>query len=169
MSIALCSARIEKGGGLQSLAKRTKLGHMSCKRTGFCNAILLLGIAFSSPLTALQAERSSADIERGRELFNNYCASCHGEEGKGDGPVARHLKKSPANLTLIQRPGTPFPRGRVAEIIDGEKIVSAHGTRTMPVWGPIFRGEVGYTQAQDDINTLVKYLETLQVYRTSER
>ena len=39
------------------------------------------------------------DASAGAQLYGTYCASCHGPEGKGDGPVAQTLKPPPANHT----------------------------------------------------------------------
>lgn len=67
------------------------------------------------------------------------CASCHGIEGKGDGPVAQYLKIAPADLTQISKNnGGDFPFIRVMEVIDGRGVVAGHGTRDMPVWGDRF-------------------------------
>jgi mono/diheme cytochrome c family protein len=39
-------------------------------------------------------------LSRGREIFLARCATCHGHEGRGDGPIARHLLGPPVgNLT----------------------------------------------------------------------
>ncbi|NDD63710.1 MAG: hypothetical protein EBZ36_07005, partial [Acidobacteria bacterium] len=40
-------------------------------------------------------------LERGRKLYVQYCASCHGMDAKGNGPVAAELKTAPTNLTTI--------------------------------------------------------------------
>ncbi len=37
----------------------------------------------------------------GKEMFNNYCAVCHGRHGKGDGPAAAALKVPPTDLTTL--------------------------------------------------------------------
>jgi mono/diheme cytochrome c family protein len=41
----------------------------------------------------------AASIARGTELFRINCIQCHGQAGKGDGPVSIYLKNKPANLT----------------------------------------------------------------------
>ena len=43
---------------------------------------------------------SSADVAKGKELFSQRCATCHGAEGAGDGPVAQGLpaEMKPRNL-----------------------------------------------------------------------
>jgi len=72
----------------------------------------------------------------GKELYERFCASCHGIEGRGDGPVAASLNVETPDLTLVaRRAGGTFPRESVLRIIDGRQIVGAHGARTMPVWG----------------------------------
>src|SRR5262245_1893586 len=70
-------------------------------------------------------------------MFGYYCASCHGPEGRGDGPVARALKTPPADLTtLAARHGGLFPRRQVEEFVTHGRDVAAHGSSDMPVWGP---------------------------------
>ena len=73
-------------------------------------------------------------------LFRRYCASCHGVDGRGHGPASVALKHGAPDLTRIsQRNGGTFPFRRVKEIIEGnESGPLAHGSREMPVWGPIF-------------------------------
>jgi mono/diheme cytochrome c family protein len=101
---------------------------------------------------------------KGADLYHAYCASCHGLDGKGNGPVASALNTPPADLTTIaQRNGGIFPLERVKKIISGDQIVSAHGSHDMPVWGPIFH------QVEEDrdygsvrLQNLAEYLRTLQ-------
>ncbi|HKD78947.1 MAG TPA: cytochrome c [Candidatus Angelobacter sp.] len=101
---------------------------------------------------------------KGADLYHEYCASCHGVDGKGNGPVASSLNTHPADLTRIaERNGGIFPLERVKKIIAGDQLVSAHGSSEMPVWGPIFHQverdrNYGYVRLQN----LAEYLQTLQ-------
>jgi mono/diheme cytochrome c family protein len=75
----------------------------------------------------------------GKNEFQAKCATCHGVDGKGDGPQAKVLPTRPADLTLLAKHnGGVFPVSRVHEIIDGRLEVAAHGSRLMPVWGDEF-------------------------------
>lgn len=101
----------------------------------------------------------------GQEMFKTYCASCHGLEGKGDGPAASALKKTPANLTeLTQRNGGEFPEMKVFGTIKGDSNMPAHGSRDMPVWGSVFQSVSHGDQAvvQLRITNLTRYVESLQ-------
>lgn len=102
----------------------------------------------------------------GRDLFEFYCATCHGRDGTGHGPVAAALKTAPADLTKIAaRNGGTFPRARVAALVTGDDILgtSAHGSREMPVWGPIFHA---LDQAENvnkiRVANIVDHLESIQ-------
>jgi mono/diheme cytochrome c family protein len=102
----------------------------------------------------------------GRDLFQFYCASCHGADGKGGGRAASALKVTPPDLTtLAQRNHGTFPTDRLEAFIKGEGRLStpAHGSSEMPVWGPIFKG----LDSRDAVNAarienLVKYIESIQ-------
>jgi mono/diheme cytochrome c family protein len=104
----------------------------------------------------------------GRDLFESYCASCHGRDGKGSGPVAPALKTSPPDLTtLTRRTGTggTFPRARVESFVtgNGDRLTPAHGSQEMPVWGPIFRGlDPRDATNKVRISNIVSYIESLQ-------
>ena len=86
----------------------------------------------------------------GKDLYQRFCASCHGAEGRGDGPAAASFKVEVPDLTLIaHRAGNAYPRERVIRIIDGRYILGAHGSRTMPVWGEeLSRLEIGNPDAE---------------------
>lgn len=99
------------------------------------------------------------------ESFNFYCASCHGESGLGDGPVAQALRERPADLTtLAERNGGAFPRERVRGFVVGTgRPIDAHGAGDMPVWGPAFRAlDASDTRAEVRIDGIVGHIESLQ-------
>lgn len=105
---------------------------------------------------------------RGVAEYLKYCASCHGPEGDGQGPVAPVLVPPPSDLTrLAERYGRPLPRQELARFIDGRREVTAHGPRTMPVWGEqLFRDLPSPTpeaRRRGTILVLLDHLETLQV------
>jgi mono/diheme cytochrome c family protein len=102
----------------------------------------------------------------GQDLFRAYCASCHGAQGRGDGPTAPALKSAAPDLTTIaKRMGGAFPAERVMAIVThGEALASpAHGSSDMPVWGPLFRAlDPNEPRARARISAIVGYVESLQ-------
>jgi len=111
--------------------------------------------------------RSNDKQAPAREMFLQYCASCHGPSGKGDGPAAKALKTRPADLTtLAARNGGQFPEMRVMGVIKAGPRVPAHGSETMPVWGPIFmdtESPARELESQLKVYNLMEYIKTLQV------
>ena len=101
----------------------------------------------------------------GRDLFRAYCAACHGDDAHGGGPVASSLKGKVPDLTRIaERRGGTFPLPQVERIITGEETVATtHGSREMPIWGPIF-GQVQRDQnlGRIRVRNLAKYVESIQ-------
>jgi mono/diheme cytochrome c family protein len=92
----------------------------------------------------------------GAALYRQHCAACHGDSGRGDGPVGTALRTPPADLTTLARQHNGvFPGDKVAEFIDGTRDVWAHGPRAMPVWGMMF-------QSRGTIRKIVDYLRELQ-------
>ena len=106
----------------------------------------------------------------GRELFVRYCASCHGMDGRGDGPAAEVLAVAVPDLTRLGRGGgESFPMSRVEKAIR-EARPGVHGSTRMPVWGPDLMGAGdNWTEAQRKaflekrVRKLAKYLESIQV------
>jgi len=102
----------------------------------------------------------------GREMYVSYCASCHGTTGKGNGPAATALKVPPPDLTILSRRNqAKFPAAHVYQVIKGDAAMAAHGSKEMPVWGPVFSSMSKGDQAmvQMRISNLTKYIESLQV------
>jgi len=126
----------------------------------------LRGLA--AALLALGCSSRSVEEPSGREVYLRHCASCHGDLGTGDGPVAASLRRPPTDLTRIaQRAGGSFDERRVMQVIDGRALVAEHGTRSMPVWGVVFEEELegepyaGYTSLLRSRN-LTDYLRSIQ-------
>jgi mono/diheme cytochrome c family protein len=106
----------------------------------------------------------------GKALFTQYCAACHGEDGKGAGPLSRRMENAPADLTLIaRRNGDSFPRARIMSIIDGYARSDMTGPG-MPEFGALLEGDLIPFDSGDGIQTptprklvaLLEYLETIQ-------
>jgi mono/diheme cytochrome c family protein len=134
--------------------------------------IIFVALVFASfvLLGTFSASRNAASGQsdpnaRGRALYAEYCASCHGMDGKGAGPVASALKMMPTDLTTIaQREGGKFPDVKMQNYITGEVVVAAHGTREMPVWGNYFRRKMNDANVSKiNIYALTKYIEAMQV------
>jgi mono/diheme cytochrome c family protein len=129
-------------------------------------AVLLLFFCWSAATGAQsqQPPRVLIDSLAGRDSFERYCAACHGDEGKGDGPVATELRTRPADLTLLARRNNgAFPRDAVREFITGMgRPLAAHGTTEMPVWGPMFRVFESDARVRARIDNLVTYIERFQ-------
>ncbi|MBR0881731.1 mono/diheme cytochrome c family protein [Bradyrhizobium japonicum] len=84
---------------------------------------------------AAQAE----DLDMGRSEFQSSCASCHGADARGKGPVSNQLKIPPPDLTMLAKNNNGvFPTNAVYETVEGLKTIPAHGTREMPIWGERF-------------------------------
>ena len=102
---------------------------------------------------------SSSD---GGQMFNSYCAACHGKLGKGDGPAAAALKVKPADLTQLKKNhGGTYSNKDFEEKINGMAMSSAHGSTDMPVWGPIFREIAGSPELR--VFNLKKYIDAMQM------
>ena len=102
----------------------------------------------------------------GPDLFGFYCASCHGRDGTGNGPVAAALKSRPPDLTaLARRNGGVFPETRVRSVLNGTEAWTrdAHGPTEMPVWGRIFRAlDPDDRRGAVRLSNIVAYLASVQ-------
>jgi mono/diheme cytochrome c family protein len=124
--------------------------------------LALAGMNAETSIKKIPVKRTSP--ASGQEMFVTYCAVCHGKEGKGNGPAATALKKTPANLTeLTQRNGGKFPELKVYSTIKGDSETPAHGARDMPMWGSLLGSVSGSEgEVQLRIAGLTAYVESLQ-------
>lgn len=93
----------------------------------------------------------------GRRLFVSYCQLCHGTAGKGDGPLAKVMKISPADLTTTVRSRSDTI---LTKIITGEGRQTITGrdrhnllSETMPEWKDVF--------SESQVKALIAYLRFL--------
>jgi mono/diheme cytochrome c family protein len=131
-------------------------------------------LAFLLGVSLLSAQEPAPKINKvgaaptspasGKEMYRSYCASCHGADGKGNGPAASAFKMPPSDLTtLAKKNGGKYPSLQVMNSIkDGGN--GGHGSKEMPVWGPILSsvsadpGVVGQR-----VSNLVSYIQSIQV------
>ncbi|NNC68005.1 MAG: cytochrome c [Gammaproteobacteria bacterium] len=133
--------------------------------------VLISGLTLIQSI--IQAEPTEEQL-LGESIFINNCATCHGEGGKGNGPMAEQLIKAPSDLTLLSKSnGGSFPETEVYQLLDGRRVVvtdegreaeTFHGSKDMPIWGDTFRIIEGDDGAVDElISNLLEYLESIQV------
>jgi len=127
--------------------------------------IVIVGISSGAALAQARIEKGPikpTPASDAGQMFNTYCAVCHGKEGRGDGPAAIALSKAPADLTRIAaRNGGTFPDVRVRRYIEGADVVPAHGTRDMPMWGNLFRS-LNPDSAAIRVAALAEYIKKMQ-------
>lgn len=120
------------------------------------------------------AQDKTGRIDVGKREYEANCASCHGVEGKGNGPFVELLKKAPPDLTVLaKKNGGVLPLDRLYKVIEGSEVAAAHGSREMPIWGQDYKEEAGeyymdvpydpdvYVRAR--ILALLEYMNRLQM------
>ena len=115
------------------------------------------------------------DLAAGRTEFANSCQACHGESGKGDGPMSKFLTVKVADLTQLSKANNgQYPFLKVFQTIDGRAVIKTHGEGPMPIWGDRYKVESGAAGAEPyktytsepfvraRILELTYYIQTLQ-------
>ena len=125
---------------------------------------LSIALGILSTSGSAQTTANPAAVERGRMLFDQHCALCHGKGGKGDGPAASTLNKRPTNVTLMQKRHGAFFAAQAESAIRGTNPVVAHGAPGMMVWGAIFRANAHGGEAAVDarVRDLLAFIESIQ-------
>jgi len=127
--------------------------------------LLVSGAVSASAQISNQRQPPIRPVE-GASIFRNYCAACHGLEGRGNGPASKALKREVPDLTrLSQRNDGAFPALHVRTIImfGADDLLPAHGSKEMPIWGPIFH-EIEFDRDLGNVRleNVTKYLESIQ-------
>jgi mono/diheme cytochrome c family protein len=127
--------------------------------------VVLLVFSCSPPVQEGK-ERKTPSIQtvNGAQIFRDYCATCHGVDGRGNGPTTSALRYKVPDLTEIsKRTGDKFPSVRIRNIIEGTETLTGHGSREMPIWGPIFH-QVDVDQDLGNVRTdnVTRYIESIQ-------
>jgi hypothetical protein len=151
----------------------------------FCAGILVFG-STPAPASGQTEVEKTVSIERkrltrdetwmlrsgtsGHDLYQEFCASCHGTTAHGDGVAAELLSIAPTDLTRLAstRAGGEFPSKRVIYMVAMSPCDDPHhrapdGTETMPCWKSILREALRSDGASHHLAyRLARYLESVQ-------
>ncbi len=112
------------------------------------NAILLAALVFSCVLLLASKPSQAADSAKGQEVYNTYCALCHGPTGLGDGVGAAALDPKPRDLSSATLLETYTDEYLVNVITNGGMAVGK--SPAMPPWGGVV--------SLEDIENVVAYI-----------
>lgn len=115
------------------------------KRAILAAAVVIAG----SPILGLASGAMAAETE---QVFEFYCAQCHGLEGKGDGPnVSKDFPVSPRNFTSAEEMNKLSDADLRNVILDGGPAVSK--SAMMPPWSK--------TLSEAEVDGLIQHLRKL--------
>ncbi len=140
------------------MAKRSMLLLVSIIAT-----LAMVAIAQQKEIKHVPIKETSA--ASGKQMYDTYCATCHGKDGKGNGPAAEALKTPPTDLTtLAQKNNGKYPSNHVSATIQGDQAIPAHGSKDMPIWGNLFwhMSQGHSSEVQLRVANLNKYIESMQ-------
>jgi mono/diheme cytochrome c family protein len=129
------------------------------------SVLVLAGFAGAMSVAPAQTPPARDGKASGAQLYKAFCASCHGETGKGDGPAADLSTPRAPDLTMIQRKaGGTFPRAQLLGRLDGTNPPKGHEAQ-MPNWRNVLRRTEGDDERviQKRLEELVSHVEALQV------
>jgi mono/diheme cytochrome c family protein len=137
-------------------------------------SLSIIALAGTLAISAGYADQTSAKVVipvektvpvNGKQMYTNYCAPCHGTDGRGSGPVAPALKQQPTDLTLLAKNNRgKYPSNHIATVLEYGSELPAHGTAQMPVWGPVL-GRMDQQHPDERllrISNLSQYLRSIQ-------
>ena len=129
-------------------------------------ATAVVGLSYASQSDSKVNMVGHEPASDGRQMYMSYCASCHGADGRGNGPLATSLKTPPSDLTRLSNNNKgEYPSNYVTSVLQSGISAPGHGTTAMPVWGSIFArldgGQSSLTKALR-ISNLNQYLRKIQ-------
>ena len=127
--------------------------------------IVIVTIGCSAALATSQGGTAPTRgaIERGRAVYEQNCATCHGKRGKGDAPGASTMKPPPTDLTMLTRRHGAFPAERVEATLKGTDQTKAH-TPGMTAWKALFLADANgnETTADAHVKDVIAFIASLQ-------
>jgi len=172
---------IDAAGALSRIVKSRVRGpavtneHSAGKEKAMMKRMAIQIGVFGAAFMAMTVLANAQGLDIGKREYENNCATCHGADGKGKGPLAGMINQVVPDLTVIQKNNDgKFPFVEIYATIDGTKTTGAHGTRDMPAWGQEYRtdaptwcGELSTVADQQAfvrgrILALIGYVQTLQ-------
>jgi len=138
-------------------------------RNGLLSAALLgfAGSARAAQENSGKPPKPGSSTASGLKLYNQKCAVCHGNDGKGNGPppASSPFTEAPPDLTtLTKRHNGAFPAAYVKSVLRNGVGVPDHGPAEMPVWGEVFKVTPKLDEAavMARIESLANYLKSIQ-------
>jgi mono/diheme cytochrome c family protein len=153
------------------------------RRSGLLVPLTMVVALVASAAVVRAASGDDLAIAQGKVLYDEYCASCHGADGRGGGPEAARLDKSVGDLTLLAKQnGGKFPFYDVMLTISNRPptgqdqdaslpgTVTSHADGKMPAWGQLFARQEGskgtsldlQLQTTGKIMLITEYLQSIQ-------
>jgi mono/diheme cytochrome c family protein len=106
---------------------------------------LIIGLFFVFiPQVLMIGVSKGADIENGKNIYGKKCVFCHGQGGKGDGPVAASLPTKPGSFADKEKMSQWSDAKLKEMILDGKTPM------------PSFKGKLSDT----DIDDIIAYIRT---------
>ncbi len=113
-------------------------------------SLIVLALSVALLLSQLGTAQA-ADVAKGEATFTSYCAGCHGQSGKGDGPAAAALNPKPKNLADPKVIGKLSDKYLTDIISKGGAAVGK--SALMPPWGG--------TLKEADIQNIIAFIKSL--------
>ena len=113
--------------------------------------LFVLALALYWVISLALATPARADVAKGKAAFATYCASCHGNVGKGDGPAGTALNPKPKDLSNAEYASKLTDQYMIDITKKGGAALGK--SALMPPWGTALK--------DDDIKNVVEYIRSL--------